>query len=70
MTGRVDEADTFLHPFEERATARGHRSATARLGYVRGRIQGSRGDIDSARDTFESRSRTSRHFRCRTTAPG
>ncbi|WP_068161016.1 helix-turn-helix transcriptional regulator [Rhodococcus phenolicus] len=54
MTGRVDEADTFLHPFEERATARGHRSATARLGYVRGRIQGSRGDIDSARDTFES----------------
>ncbi|WP_420749127.1 AAA family ATPase [Rhodococcus sp. O3] len=54
MTGRVDEADAFLRPFEERAAARGRRSAAARLGFVRGRIQGSRGDIDAARDTFEA----------------
>ncbi|MGV9747344.1 AAA family ATPase [Rhodococcus zopfii] len=54
MTGQVDDADAFLRPFEERAAARGHRSARARLGFVRGRIQGSRGDIDGARDTFES----------------
>ncbi|MEV4633736.1 LuxR family transcriptional regulator [Rhodococcus coprophilus] len=54
MTGRVDEADTFLRPHEERAADRGHLSAQARLGYVRGRIQGSRGDIDAAVESFES----------------
>lgn len=54
MTGRVDEADAFLRPHEERAAARGHLSAQARLGYVRGRIQGSRGDIDAAVETFEA----------------
>lgn len=53
MTGRVDEADEFLRPHEERAAERGHHSAKARLGYVRGRIHGSRGDIDSARESFE-----------------
>ncbi|TCN42241.1 AAA ATPase-like protein [Rhodococcus sp. SMB37] len=54
MTGRVDDADAFLRPHEERAAERGHRSAKARLGYVRGRIHGARGDIDAARDSFES----------------
>lgn len=54
MTGRVDEADAFLTPHEQRAAARGHRSAQARLGYVRGRIHGARGDIDAARDSFEA----------------
>ncbi|MFF0818045.1 LuxR C-terminal-related transcriptional regulator [Rhodococcus sp. NPDC003318] len=53
MTGRVDEADAFLAPHEQRAATRGHRSAMARLGYVRGRIHGARGDIDSARRTFD-----------------
>lgn len=54
MTGRVDEADEFLRPHEERAAERDHRSAKARLGYVRGRIHASRGDIDAAREVFEN----------------
>lgn len=54
MTGRVDEADEFLRPFEDLAGSRGHLSARARLGYVRGRIHGARGDIDAARETFEA----------------
>ena len=53
MVGRVDDADTFLIPHEERAAARQHRSAQARLGYARGRILGARGDIDAARAVFE-----------------
>jgi DNA-binding CsgD family transcriptional regulator len=54
MTNRVDEADEFLRPYERVAEQRGHRSALARLGYVRGRIAGARGDLDAVRDTFES----------------
>lgn len=54
MAGRVDDADTFLTPHEERAAERGHRSAMARLGYARGRVAGARGDIDAARDVFET----------------
>ncbi|MEU5841512.1 LuxR C-terminal-related transcriptional regulator [Rhodococcus sp. NPDC047139] len=54
ITGRVNEADEFLLPHEELAAERGHRSAKARLGYVRGRILGARGDIDAARDVFEN----------------
>ncbi|MEU6119762.1 AAA family ATPase [Streptomyces sp. NPDC047117] len=53
MTNRVPEADTFLKPFEELAADRGHRSTMARLGYVRGRIAGSEGDLDTARAHFE-----------------
>ncbi len=53
MTNRVDEADAFLTPHEERARARQHRSARARLGYVRGRIEGAAGDIDAAKEAFE-----------------
>ncbi|MFC7448354.1 helix-turn-helix transcriptional regulator [Rhodococcus daqingensis] len=54
MTGRVDEADEFLRPHERLAARRGHRSASARLGYARGRIEGARGNIDAAREVFET----------------
>jgi DNA-binding CsgD family transcriptional regulator/Arc/MetJ-type ribon-helix-helix transcriptional regulator len=53
MTNQPDAADAFLAPFEAVAAKRGHKSAMARLGYVRGRIHGARGDIDAARDSFE-----------------
>ncbi|MBZ4015673.1 helix-turn-helix transcriptional regulator [Streptomyces purpurogeneiscleroticus] len=53
MTNRVPEADAFLRPFEELAADRGHRSTMARLGYVRGRIAGTEGDLDAARAHFE-----------------
>ncbi|MFD7406868.1 AAA family ATPase [Streptomyces sp. NPDC059866] len=53
MTGRLDEADTFLAPNEERAMRRGRRSAMARLGLARGRLTAARGDIDGARKEFE-----------------
>ncbi|KPI15373.1 transcriptional regulator, LuxR family [Actinobacteria bacterium OK074] len=44
MTGRLDEADTFLAPYEEPATRRG---------LARGRLAAARGDIDAAREEFE-----------------
>ncbi|MFZ2175268.1 MAG: LuxR C-terminal-related transcriptional regulator [Rhodococcus sp. (in: high G+C Gram-positive bacteria)] len=53
MAGRVDDADAFLVPHEQRAAERGHRSAMARLGYARGRVIGARGDIEAARRAFE-----------------
>lgn len=53
MTGRLDEADAFLTPHEDRATRRAHRSALARLGLARGRLTAARGDIDTARKEFE-----------------
>ncbi|MET7701464.1 AAA family ATPase [Streptomyces sp. NPDC005485] len=53
MTGRLDEADAFLTPHEERAARRGHRSAMARIGLARGRLVAARGDIDTAREQFE-----------------
>ncbi|WP_353507191.1 LuxR C-terminal-related transcriptional regulator [Gordonia sp. ABSL1-1] len=52
--GRLDDADNLLQPHEEVATARGHRSARARLGAVRGRLLGAAGDIDRARQAFET----------------
>ncbi|ORK00454.1 helix-turn-helix transcriptional regulator [Prescottella equi] len=54
MTGRVDEADEFLVPYERLAAERGHRSSAARMGSVRGRILGARSDIDGAVDAFET----------------
>ncbi|MEV0704787.1 LuxR C-terminal-related transcriptional regulator [Saccharopolyspora sp. NPDC050389] len=54
MTNRVAEADEFLRPHEALAAERGHRSATARLGYVRGRILAATGDVDAARESFEA----------------
>ncbi|WP_092804441.1 LuxR C-terminal-related transcriptional regulator [Rhodococcus globerulus] len=53
MVGRVDDADTFLQPHEKTARIRGHRSATARLGYVRGRIHGARSELGAARNCFD-----------------
>ena len=54
MKDRVAEASAFLRPLEELAAARGHRSATARMAYVRGRILGAEGDTDGARAAFEA----------------
>ncbi|MBA8824875.1 DNA-binding CsgD family transcriptional regulator [Saccharopolyspora lacisalsi] len=54
MTNRVPEADAFLRPHEAVAAERGHRSTMARLGYVRGRVAGTTGDLDAARDAFEN----------------
>ena len=53
MSGRADQADAFLTPYEELAAQRGHRSTQARLGLVRGRISATLGDIDVARKDFE-----------------
>jgi len=54
LDGRLDEADAFLRPHEQRAKTRGHRSAQARLGYARGRWHGALGDIHEARRSFEA----------------
>lgn len=53
LEGRLDEADALLIPHEERASAREHRSAQARLGYARGRLLGISGDLTAARQAFE-----------------
>ena len=53
MTGRLDEADTFLTPHEDLAARRGHRSTLARLGLARGRLTAARGDVDTARTQCE-----------------
>jgi DNA-binding CsgD family transcriptional regulator len=52
VTNRLDEADAFLRPLEATVQRRGHRSAGARLGYVRGRLLGARGDLAGAVDAF------------------
>ena len=54
VTNRADEAEDFLRPQEELAAERGHHSTLARLGYVRGRIEGARGDLDAARRAFDT----------------
>ncbi|EMY32406.1 LuxR family transcriptional regulator [Arthrobacter crystallopoietes BAB-32] len=53
MTEHVDEASHFLAPHEKLAALRGHRTAAARLSFVRGRILGARGRIEEARKAFE-----------------
>jgi DNA-binding CsgD family transcriptional regulator len=53
VEGRYDDADAFLRPHEALALERGHRSATARLGYARGRLLGAQGDLHAARESFE-----------------
>ncbi|MEV7289765.1 AAA family ATPase [Streptomyces sp. NPDC093252] len=53
VIGRLDEADTFLTPYEELAARRGHRSAQARNGLARSRLIAARGDIEAARQEFE-----------------
>lgn len=52
LTDRLAEADEFLTPLEAVARERGHRSATARLGYVRGRLLGARGQLAAADEVF------------------
>lgn len=54
MLGRLDEADAFLTPLEAVARDRGHRSTIARLGLVRGRLHGARGDLPAARVVFDA----------------
>ena len=54
LDGQLDAAEAFLRPHEQRAKARGHRSAQARLGYARGRLHGALGDIHAARRSFEA----------------
>ena len=53
LTGRLDEADAFLRPHEQRAREAGRHSATARLAMARGRLTSLRGDIEGARQSFE-----------------
>ncbi|MEY9490376.1 ATP/maltotriose-dependent transcriptional regulator MalT [Streptomyces calvus] len=53
LTGRTDEADAFLAPYEELAARRGRASARARLGSARGRLTAARGDLDAARADFD-----------------
>ncbi|AFM15117.1 response regulator containing a CheY-like receiver domain and an HTH DNA-binding domain [Mycolicibacterium chubuense NBB4] len=53
LDGDLAGADEFLRPHEQRARARGHRSAQARLGYARGRLLGAQGDIIGARRSFD-----------------
>jgi len=52
VTNRLDEADAFLLPLEATVQQRHHRSAGARLGYVRGRLLGARGDLAGAEEAF------------------
>jgi DNA-binding CsgD family transcriptional regulator len=52
VTDRLAEADEFLTPLEAVVRARGHRSAAARLGYVRGRLLGARGETAAAEEAF------------------
>lgn len=54
LKGRLDEADEFLRPHEERAAAVGRHSQIARLGMARGELQSLQSDIGAARTSFES----------------
>jgi DNA-binding CsgD family transcriptional regulator len=51
-TDRLAEADAFLAPLEAAAARRRHRSTGARLGVVRGRLLGARGDVAGAAAAF------------------
>jgi DNA-binding CsgD family transcriptional regulator len=53
VTDRLAEAEAFLAPLEALVRRRGHRSASARLGYVRGRLLAARGDLPGAEAAFE-----------------
>ncbi|MGY1682907.1 LuxR C-terminal-related transcriptional regulator [Geodermatophilus sp. SYSU D01176] len=53
LSGRLPEAEAFLVPHEATVRRRGHRSAAARLGYVRGRLLAARGDLPGAEEAFE-----------------
>jgi DNA-binding CsgD family transcriptional regulator len=51
--GRLDEADDFLRPHEQRARGEGHRSATARLGSARARLLAASGDTAGSGAAFD-----------------
>ncbi|WAC54389.1 LuxR C-terminal-related transcriptional regulator [Gordonia sp. SL306] len=53
IDGQLGAADDLLRPYEELVEQRGHRSASARLKYARGRLLGATGEIHQARRTFE-----------------
>lgn len=53
LDGDLEAADAFLRPHEQRARSRGHHSAQARLGAVRGRLLGASGDTAEAHRVFE-----------------
>lgn len=53
VEGHYDDADAFLRPHEQLAADRFHRSTMARLGYARGRLLGTTGDLRAARVAFE-----------------
>jgi DNA-binding CsgD family transcriptional regulator/tetratricopeptide (TPR) repeat protein len=53
VTDRLAEAEAFLAPLEALVRRRGHRSASARLGCVRGRLLAARGDLPGAEAAFE-----------------
>ena len=50
--GELESADALLTPYETLAEQRGHRSASARLKYARGRYLGAIGDIHQAKRAF------------------
>lgn len=52
LTDRLSDADHFLTPLEAAASRRGHRSTTARLGAVRGRLLAARGEHAAAEQAF------------------
>ncbi len=52
LTDRLADADAFLAPLEGLVRTRGHRSTAARIGYVRGRLLGARGDLAAAEEVF------------------
>ncbi|QYN33901.1 LuxR C-terminal-related transcriptional regulator [Pseudonocardia sp. DSM 110487] len=54
LTDRLADADAFLTPLEDIARTRGHRSAVARLGRVRGRLLAARGDLAGAEEAFRT----------------
>jgi ATP/maltotriose-dependent transcriptional regulator MalT len=51
--GRLDEADAFLTPHEEQASARGRGSMIAALARVRGRLEAARGTSRAAEAAFQ-----------------
>lgn len=50
---RLDEAESFLNPFEALARKRNHRSSMARALVVRGQLLAARDNLKGSRDAFE-----------------
>ncbi|GAA4923065.1 LuxR family transcriptional regulator [Actinomycetospora succinea] len=54
LEGHLEDADAFLTDHEQRAQEQQNHAELARLGWARGRLHTARGDLDAARDAFES----------------